>query len=145
VDAESRFQAAKAGAELGKKAGVHWNTVSAIELGKSSARPETLKAIQRALEKAGVEFTNGKRPGVRAPTEADATELDNDCNYLLIGDGVPCAVTGSPPGTGEAPRLVPPGLLHVGRLERRPKPTKKKPQHGVAPGLGHHGEMAFYC
>ena len=51
--------------ELGKKAGVHWNTVSAIELGKSGGRPETLVAIKRALEKVGVEFTNGKRPGVR--------------------------------------------------------------------------------
>jgi hypothetical protein len=50
---------------LGKKAGVHWNTVSAIELGRSGGQPETLKAIQKALEKAGVEFTNGKRPGVR--------------------------------------------------------------------------------
>ena len=38
--------------ELGKKAGVHWNTVSAIELGKSGGRPETLAAIQKALEKA---------------------------------------------------------------------------------------------
>ena len=51
--------------ELGKKAGVHWNTVSAIELGKSGGRPETLAAIKQALEKGGVEFTNGKRPGVR--------------------------------------------------------------------------------
>jgi hypothetical protein len=51
--------------ELGKKAGVHWNTVSAIELGKSGGRPETLAAIKKALEKAGVQFTNGKRPGVR--------------------------------------------------------------------------------
>ena len=97
MDAESRFQAAKAGAELGKKAGVHWNTVSAIELGKSSARPETLKAIQRALEKAGVEFTNGKRPGVRAPTEADATELDNESTAITFS-----SVTVFP-----APSLVP--------------------------------------
>ena len=51
--------------ELGKKAGVHWNTVSAIELGKSGGRPETLAAIKKALEKGGVELTNGKRPGVR--------------------------------------------------------------------------------
>ena len=51
--------------ELGKKAGVHWNTVSAIELGKSGGRPETLAAIKKALGKAGVEFINGKRPGVR--------------------------------------------------------------------------------
>jgi hypothetical protein len=51
--------------ELGKRAGVHWNTVSAIERGKSVGRAESLKAIQKALEKAGVEFTNGNRPGVR--------------------------------------------------------------------------------
>jgi hypothetical protein len=51
--------------ELGKKAGFHWNTVSAIERGKSGGRPATLAAIKKALEKAGVEFTNGKRPGVR--------------------------------------------------------------------------------
>ena len=51
--------------QLGKKAGVHWNTVSAIELGKSGGRAETLAAIQKALEKAGVEFINGKKPGVR--------------------------------------------------------------------------------
>ena len=51
--------------ELGKKAGVHWNTVSAIELGKSGGRPQTLKAVQRALERGGVEFTNSKQPGVR--------------------------------------------------------------------------------
>jgi transcriptional regulator with XRE-family HTH domain len=51
--------------ELGKNAGVHWNTVSAIELGKSGGRPETLAAIKKALEKAGVQFTNGKRPGAR--------------------------------------------------------------------------------
>jgi transcriptional regulator with XRE-family HTH domain len=51
--------------ELAQKAGVHWNTASAIELDRSGGRPETLKAIQKALEKVGVEFTNGKRPGVR--------------------------------------------------------------------------------
>ena len=42
-----------AGEGLGKKAGVHWNTVSAIELGKSGGRPETLAAIRKAQEKAG--------------------------------------------------------------------------------------------
>ena len=44
--------------DLGKKAKVHFNTVHAIERGKSSGKPE-------ALEKAGVQFINGKRPGVR--------------------------------------------------------------------------------
>ena len=51
--------------DLGKKSKVHFNTVHAIERGKSVAKPETLAAIRHALEKAGVEFTNGRRPGVR--------------------------------------------------------------------------------
>ena len=51
--------------DLGKKAEVHFNTVPAIERGKSVAKPETLAAIRKVLEKAGVQFTNGKRPGVR--------------------------------------------------------------------------------
>jgi transcriptional regulator with XRE-family HTH domain len=50
--------------DLGKKAKVHFNTVHAIERGKSHGKPETLAAIRKALEKAGVKFTNGKRPGV---------------------------------------------------------------------------------
>jgi len=48
--------------DLGKKAKVHFNTVHAIERGKSVAKPETLAAIRKVLEKAGVEFT-GKHPG----------------------------------------------------------------------------------
>jgi len=51
--------------DLGKKAKVHFNTVHAIERGKSVAKPETLAAIRKVLEKAGVEFTSGKHPGVR--------------------------------------------------------------------------------
>jgi hypothetical protein len=39
--------------------------VHAIERGKSHGKPETLAAIRKALEKAGVQFTNGKHPGVR--------------------------------------------------------------------------------
>ena len=37
----------------------------AIEHGKSHGKPETLAAIRKALEKVGVQFTHGKRPGVR--------------------------------------------------------------------------------
>jgi hypothetical protein len=44
---------------------VHFNTVHAIERAKSHGKPETLAAIRKALEKAGVQFTSGKRPGVR--------------------------------------------------------------------------------
>ena len=39
--------------------------ITAIELGKSKPTPETIAQLQGALESAGVEFTNGKRPGVR--------------------------------------------------------------------------------
>ena len=51
--------------DLGKKAKVHFNTVHAIERGKSVGKPETLAAIRKVLVKAGIEFTNGKREGVR--------------------------------------------------------------------------------
>jgi transcriptional regulator with XRE-family HTH domain len=45
------------------RAGVHRNTITAIELGKSKPTPETIAQLQGALESAGVEFTNGKPPG----------------------------------------------------------------------------------
>jgi hypothetical protein len=47
--------------DLGKEARVHFNTVHAIERGKSIGRP----AIRKTLEKAGVQFTGGKWAGVR--------------------------------------------------------------------------------
>ena len=37
--------------DLGKKTKVHFNTVHAIEHGKSHGKPETLAAIRKALEK----------------------------------------------------------------------------------------------
>ncbi len=40
------------------------DTVSRLEAGKA-LKPRTVEAIQHALEKAGVEFTNGSKPGVR--------------------------------------------------------------------------------
>ena len=46
-------------------AGIHHNTVNSFETGRYAGRPETIVAIRKALEKAGVEFTNGKGPGVR--------------------------------------------------------------------------------
>jgi transcriptional regulator with XRE-family HTH domain len=51
--------------DLGEAAGVHRNTISNFEIGKYAGEPETLKKLQKALEKAGIEFTNGDRPGVR--------------------------------------------------------------------------------
>jgi transcriptional regulator with XRE-family HTH domain len=50
--------------ELAKKAGVTANTVTRIENG-ADAKQSTMDALQRALEAAGLEFTNGEQPGVR--------------------------------------------------------------------------------
>ena len=49
---------------LGEKAGVHRNTIRQVELGRR-VDIDTINRLRRALESAGVEFTNGKRPGVR--------------------------------------------------------------------------------
>ena len=52
---------------LAKKAGVAISTVKRMESfdGEVGARTDTLSLVQRALEKAGVEFLNHERPGVR--------------------------------------------------------------------------------
>ena len=50
---------------LAKNAKVYENTILFIEKGRRRGRDKTLEALRKALEKAGVEFTNGKRPGVR--------------------------------------------------------------------------------
>jgi transcriptional regulator with XRE-family HTH domain len=51
--------------ELAEKVGVHRNIISNIEAGRYAGDAETLAAIRRVLEGAGVEFTNGRWPGVR--------------------------------------------------------------------------------
>lgn len=50
--------------DLADKAGVHRNTVSRAET-DATAPGHATAAIQRALEAAGVEFTNGGEPGVK--------------------------------------------------------------------------------
>lgn len=65
--AQSRM--ARAGLQLGirdvaKLARVAPSTISRLEAGET-LQPRTLDAIRQALEKAGVEFTNGNKPGVR--------------------------------------------------------------------------------
>ena len=57
--------------ELAEKAGVTANTVTRIENG-ADAKQSTMNALQRALEAAGVEFTNGAQPGVRLAKAATA-------------------------------------------------------------------------
>jgi transcriptional regulator with XRE-family HTH domain len=51
--------------ELAAKARVSVVTVSNFENGKSSPQRATLDVMQRALEEAGVIFTNGDEPGVK--------------------------------------------------------------------------------
>jgi predicted transcriptional regulator len=53
--------------ELADRAGVHLQTIRRLEglRGQLEARESTIAAIQGAFERAGLEFTNGERPGVR--------------------------------------------------------------------------------
>jgi transcriptional regulator with XRE-family HTH domain len=50
--------------DVAKLAGVAPSTISRLEAGEA-LQPRTIAAIRQALEKAGVEFTNGNKPGVR--------------------------------------------------------------------------------
>lgn len=50
--------------ELATMAKVATATITRLESGQA-LKPRTVEAIQHALEKAGVEFTNGDKPGVR--------------------------------------------------------------------------------
>jgi transcriptional regulator with XRE-family HTH domain len=59
--------------ELALAAKVSIDTVTRFERG-DQLKERTTEAIQRALEAAGVEFTNGEQPGVRL-TKAAATQL----------------------------------------------------------------------
>ena len=51
--------------DLARLASVSVNALSAIERETSRPLAVTLDKIQRALERSGVEFTNGDQPGVR--------------------------------------------------------------------------------
>ena len=51
--------------ELGEMADVAAMTITRLENGHSGGHGETLRKIQRALEKAGVEFIDGDAPGVK--------------------------------------------------------------------------------
>jgi ribosome-binding protein aMBF1 (putative translation factor) len=51
--------------DLAEHSGVDRDMVSKIETGAYAGAPETLAAIRRVLERAGVEFTNGDAPGVK--------------------------------------------------------------------------------
>jgi DNA-binding XRE family transcriptional regulator len=51
--------------ELAQRAGISETGLIDIESGDADPKTSTLTAIQRALEGAGIEFTNGGRPGAR--------------------------------------------------------------------------------
>jgi transcriptional regulator with XRE-family HTH domain len=51
--------------ELAGLAKVAPMTVSRLETGRSGGHADTIRKIERALEKAGIEFINGDAPGVR--------------------------------------------------------------------------------
>jgi len=61
--------------ELAEKAGVTANTVTRIENG-ADAKQSTMDRLQRALEAAGVEFTNSDQPGVRLTKAAAARSAE---------------------------------------------------------------------
>ena len=52
-------------AQLAEACGVSARAIADFEAGKRKPIKATLAAIQRALEDAGAEFTNGGQPGVR--------------------------------------------------------------------------------
>jgi transcriptional regulator with XRE-family HTH domain len=60
--------------ELAAAAKVSMDTVARFERGED-LRERTIEALQRALEAAGVEFTNGEQPGVRLSKRAAAHHL----------------------------------------------------------------------
>jgi predicted transcriptional regulator len=53
--------------ELAKRSGVAIGTIRRMESfdGEVGSRTSTLSLVKRALEKAGIEFLNDERPGVR--------------------------------------------------------------------------------
>lgn len=51
--------------DLAQASGVHRNTISNFERGIYEGEPNSLAKIRKALEKAGIEFTDGDGLGVR--------------------------------------------------------------------------------
>ena len=59
---------------LSERSGVSLPTIKRLEPGDGflAATHQTVMALERALEAAGVEFTNGDRPGVRLRDRGEA-------------------------------------------------------------------------
>jgi transcriptional regulator with XRE-family HTH domain len=54
--------------DLAKAAGLGLSTVVDFERGRRRVSEDAVSVIRKALERNGVEFTDGKRPGVRLAT-----------------------------------------------------------------------------
>lgn len=52
-------------AQLATAAGVHQPIIARIESGTVEPRESTVAKLRAAIERQGVEFTNGRNPGVR--------------------------------------------------------------------------------
>src|SRR5258705_13855966 len=73
--------------ELAAAAKVSIDTVARFERGVE-LKQRTVEALQRALEAAGVEFTNGDQPGVRVTRAAAAVKARGHSNSTpRKGDG----------------------------------------------------------
>jgi hypothetical protein len=55
-------------------------TLAEFETGKRTPYDRTLEDIQRALEAAGIEFTNGGQPGVRMRAKSSGGIAAEDLN-----------------------------------------------------------------
>jgi transcriptional regulator with XRE-family HTH domain len=62
--------------ELAARSNLSESTIRDFEKGRRLPSPNNLAAIQRALEAAGVEFTNGDQPGVRMTAAPLAIPVD---------------------------------------------------------------------
>jgi transcriptional regulator with XRE-family HTH domain len=77
--------------ELAAAAKVSVDTVARFERGEE-LKERTIDALQRALEAAGVEFTNGDKPGVRlakaaAVRFAEAAAASKPAAKAVLGQG----------------------------------------------------------
>jgi transcriptional regulator with XRE-family HTH domain len=61
-------------ARLASEAGVDQTTVMTFETGKKRPSALTISLIKRAVEGAGVEFTNGEQPGARLASHLEHRE-----------------------------------------------------------------------
>jgi transcriptional regulator with XRE-family HTH domain len=71
--------------EVAEAAGVHPNTVRAMEargLKEITGSVTVLRKVQAAMERYGVEFTNGDFPGVKLASPADTIDADRKASKL---------------------------------------------------------------